>query len=418
MGVCRTTFAEQLDELGVWWPRGDGDALRATAQAWLDIAAVLDDATAVLDAVVATVADGHTGDAAARLATHWQPWSGTGGHLAVTAADCRRLAASLTDFGTDVDVADRAVALLAEQALAEILAAVSPDACEQWVAWLHDSADGVRTGLDARTERTADSLTDVGTTTTVADTTRPPTVADVDPDKITWVDPGTPIDLSSLGTTPVDFGAGQGVLPIDDTTTPTPDPTPAPDPAPSLPTDPNADPVTVPGVDPSLWRNVGGGTTVVVTGNSGNVTVNVTAAPNPFASPIDSVPPVPTVDPMPDPIPALDGPATAAFGSGSSRWMPSQPVIAPTPTIDAPIVTDARIDRVPIAIDAPGSSTSYVPAAATAATAATAAVAATAAKKNSGFMPFMPMGAGAGGGGDDGNEPRRRARRPRPGATT
>jgi uncharacterized protein YukE len=404
MGAASASFAEQLDALGIWWPHGDGDALRGAAQAWSDMADVLDEIGHVLDAVVAAAADGHAGEAATRFAEHWRRWSGPTGHLQVTSADCRRLAASLRDFGTDVDVADRAVALLAEQALEEIVRALLPETAELWTTWLHDSTAVLRDDLGARATVQADTLATLGTAPAI-EAPHAPSPADVDPSRITWVDPGHPLDLSSVGTTVVDFGAGQGVLPLPE---PAPAPEPVVDPAPTPAPTVDPSPATVPSVVAQP-----GGTNVVIVGNTGTINLTIDGTGPARADTVPMVAAVPSTVPPPaiDPLPLRPVSSTA----GASRWSPS-PYVAPTPAIDAPVVTDTVPTPVPISIDPPPSA--FVPpvpaATAGVAAATTAAVAATAAKKSNGFMPFMPMG-GSASNGDEGNEPRRRsARRPSP----
>lgn len=388
-----SVFGDALDELGVWWPRGDGDALRAAGQVWTAVADNLAEMADVLDVAADVIAGAHRGDASRRFADAWAPWSGPEGHLRATVADCRRLAASLADFGTDVDVADRTLFALVEQALDELVRAMTPEAVEAWTQWLRESADGTRTRLDSGATRCTAALEACGERRPVAPSPTSPSSmlpsstlpAELDPTRIEWVDPGTPLDRRALLDQPIDLVGGP------------------PAPVPPAPPDP---PVVAPSPDPTAptgIRTEAGGTTIVVTGNSGPVTIEVNAAP---VTPAWAPDPTPT--PVPDAVPSL-----ASLSSGGSS-MPSIPSWSPAPLppveplrpvepladVSVPTTVPVTIERAPMPVDA------------VAAVGTTAAVAAVAGKKASqGFMPFMPMGGGSGGN-DDGPEPRRRARRP------
>lgn len=378
-------FGDELDALGVWWPRGDGDALRATAQVWTAIADQLEEAADVLDVAASAVTDGHRGEASRRFAEAWAAWSGPDGHLRATVADCRRLAASLDDFGTDVDVADRTLYALAEQALDELLRALSPEAVAAWTEWLHEHAGAARSTLDAGATRCAGAL-DGCRERRPTDPAHPVPVV-LDPDRIEWVDPGTPVDRRGVADEVIDLG----LTPDPPVTPPT-----APVPGPTVPA-PLVGDGSLPRIDTAP-----GGVTIVVTGNSGPVTIDVDAAPTasswaPTAA--TALPP-----PVPDAVPSLASFSSRGGGPASS-WTP--PPLEPLPPLEpvAPVTP-----TVPVTIERPPVS----PVEAVAGVGATAAVAAAAGKKASqGFVPFMPMG-GGGGGGDDGPEPRRRARRPAP----
>ena len=416
-------LGDQLNPLDVWWPRGDGDALRQCAAEWMATADVLEGVASVLDAVAGTIAGHHRGDAATRFADLWAAWSGPTGYLATTVTDCRRLAAALAGFGTDVDVADRALLLAAEQALEEIVRALSAADIDAWATWLRDNADGLRNDLSSRAARHGDALDLVASEWQPAGVRAPAVPIDVDPARVAWPDPGTPADLSTLASSLVDLGAGTG--------TSGPVPVVAPMPLPLTPASPL--PPVVPNgpagggpLDPG-YRVVGaGGTSVVVVGNSGPVTVNIggslpgiaVAPPDPAAL---RVAPVPLRVPQRDLSHSLVVPAPdRAPDLGVMRFdrVPVPEPVRPLSPGEPPVVADVRV---PVAVPLPArigppltTPVARVAAAASAATAAGAAVAATATKKASnGFMPFMPMGGGAPGG-DEGPEPRRRPTRYRP----
>jgi hypothetical protein len=209
-------FGEQLDGLGIWWPRGDGDAVRMVATAWEEMATFLDELLVVLDATSAMIATHYQGEAAGRYSALWAKWSGDHGYLAVTAADCRRLAASLNDFSTDIDTADRTLAMLVNEAFTAIASALTPEIAQAWLDWLHQGASSVSNDLGDRADVRATPLRDI-TTWTPSSATAPdrtaPDRSTIDPARISWPDPGRPGDLSAIATTPVDFGAGQGRLP-------------------------------------------------------------------------------------------------------------------------------------------------------------------------------------------------------------
>ncbi len=316
-------FAEQLDALGIWWPRGDGDALRSAAQAWRAMADYLEDTTATLDHAATRVRDDHEGASAEAFAALWREWSIEPGHLARTVADCRRLVVALIDFASDIDAADRTIVQLIELALDSLTASGSGgstllDLDEAWRRWLDDAIRSVGMGLAAGADRTAAAARSVDDSmaprtphgvergTTVGDPagtivfpgvdpvdidpltmaagggpvvvagTAGPTgdeadpIVDldlVDPDEIDWVDPGTPDDLSHLAVGVVDFGAGQGDVP--DVGAPSPAPDPGSTPTPIDPTSWPIDPVTGVPIVPPGWP------TMNADGDDDPVTINV-----------------------------------------------------------------------------------------------------------------------------------------------
>ncbi|MFV0307258.1 MAG: hypothetical protein ACK5OX_05910 [Desertimonas sp.] len=202
-------FGDQLDALGVWWPRGDGDALRQHAIAWRELADFLEDVSTVLDGSARLVVENHRGDAARRFGEHWTRWQGVDGYLGRTVADCRRLAAAADDFGGDIDTADRTLVHLVTEALARL--------DEPTTAWLRECADILGEDLAGRAAarcRGLDAVADLEVVEPDA-TTAPVDRAAIDPTAISWSDLGDPGDYRSLATTAVDFGAGEGALPAD-----------------------------------------------------------------------------------------------------------------------------------------------------------------------------------------------------------
>jgi hypothetical protein len=430
-------FGDALDARGIWWPRGDGDALRELALAWKVTAEVVEDLEAVLDQCARATMENYHGAASDRFAGHWNKWSGDRGYLSSTVADIRRLVAALTDFGTDIDVADRTLARLVEQAVDETQRTPTPANTEVWMAWLHDCSAAIRSNLDAAATRCGDGLSPIVEA-------QPPRVTEVQlaaihASEITWPDMGIPSDLSAIATGSVDFGAGQGRLPVElDPSTPVP---------PTIPAIPS--PVAPPP------------TTIVVVGD-GN-TVTVTPPPSPPPTPFVPVPPLSPLPSLPPlvatPLPTLPGVSTPPVIPPADAVPPAvtKPPFGRVPEkgVDVPLPTDRRVPD-----DAPGlgsggaggggfsgggslpSFEPYVPTidpisplppldttalptpvpasslpAASAAVAATgvAATAAAAGKSasNKGFFPMMPMAGG--GSGDESPEPKRRsARRPRP----
>jgi hypothetical protein len=407
-------FGDELDALDIWWPRGDGDALREAAATWTSMADLLDDVAMVLDAAAKSAIENYRGDAANRFGDLWTNWSGSTGYLASTVADCRRLVAALTDFGTDVDVADRALVQLIEEALAANGLGTTSGMLDMWLMWLRDSAGVLGADLALRADRSTDLLASVEPSQQPSvSTVSTPAVIDpavIQPDKINWPDPGTPGDLSGLATTDVDFGAGQGRLPVVTT--------PGDVPSSPLPTTPT----------PLSGIGQPAPVTIVINGDGNTVTVGATmpSAFNTIPDPVPAMtalPPLPLdpLPPLPDPLPPLDlapmtadpigGGAGSAFSGGGAlpsfdlppidSTLPSLPVM---PEI-APLVSAAPV---PITIRPPGLAGASIGAAAAA---GVGAVAAKTGGSKTPFFPMMPMGGGAGSGGDDGQEPKRRVRR-------
>lgn len=410
-------FGEALDALGIWWPRGDGDALRDTARSWVAMADFIDDIASVLDAAATNVADTHHGRAASSFAAMWATWRSDHGHLGVVAADCRRLAAALGDFATDIDVADRRIVQLLEQALAASVVAppvsgwrpgppFAIDAtCRQW---LHDGAEVVRAEFEHRTARCRQHVGEVRERVVRPPGSRgaigPGANSVLDPDAISWPDPGRPRDLGFLLSGIVDLGAGQGnllrpppigVTPIDVT------------PIEPLPPDVGVRPPAAPS---------GGGITINITGNDNTVTIGAASSPDRFTIP-DVVAPPPlaaldAIEPLAD-VELLDADSTdigggggglgagglggGGFGAGGGfgGGLPASGFDAGA--LDLGAVPDQVPPTIPIDV------TPAVPVAA----AAGGAAAAAAASKNRPFLPFMPMG-GGGMTGDEGAEPKRR----------
>ena len=190
-------FRERLDELGIWFPEGDGDALRAAATGWAETAEFLEDLGAVLERAAANVTDNYRGEAAERFFELWDRWRGADGYLAVTVRACHQLAATLDDFGGDVDRADETLLGLIEQALGHPDRTAADD-------WLRDAAKQVAGGLDRQVEVRRGALAEIAAL--------PAELAPIDPTQVDWVGPGDPRDLSYLAIESVDFGAGPGTL--------------------------------------------------------------------------------------------------------------------------------------------------------------------------------------------------------------
>lgn len=202
-----STISAELDRRGIWYPRGEGDRLRAVAQCWRDLADFIEELTPVLNAAAARVTENYTGESASRFAEAWQRWALDPGYLAQTVDDCRRLAAAAADFGGDIDAADETLLRLLEEALdyehRALAVGADPGVANEWLA---RCAVGLADDLGARADRH-----DVHIDCTLP--RRPgPDLSNIDPDAIDWPDPGDPSDLSILGNTVVDFGAGQGDL--------------------------------------------------------------------------------------------------------------------------------------------------------------------------------------------------------------
>lgn len=200
-------FADQLDALGIWWPRGDGDAMRAAAGAWTAIGEVLAEITDSLDDVQTSVSEGYRGPAADALRDLWAAWSGPDGHLPSTAADCRRLAAALTDFGGDIDAAHTTLVRLIETVLdagGGVDGLVDGDDIE----YLRTGADEVGAVLSKRASVRGRPLDDIA----AVHSRTPADRSAIDTANVSWVDPGSPDDLTFLVGESVDFGAGEGAV--------------------------------------------------------------------------------------------------------------------------------------------------------------------------------------------------------------
>lgn len=398
-------FAAELEALGIWWPEGDGDALRVSADGWTAAADLIEDIGRVLDVAASMVTEHHRGIAAEAFAALWANWTGPAGYLAVTVADCRRIAAALTDFGTDIDVADRALVRLIEEALDAQIAPTLLLLDELWCAWLTDGATAIGAELASRADTACASLPDAALGPILSADER----AALDPARVSWPDLSTPADLTHLATDLVDLGAGQGDLPIDGTV-PVPPPTdggtvPVPGdvapPTPSFPTFPAS-----------------GGVTIVVNGDGNTITVETPSYTAPSYTPpvYDDV-----FEPAPLPEFGADQGLDAFAAVEPTGFDPSPGVFDVPPVASAPArlaeldrrgVTDSfrndagPLPATPIVIDPPGS------AAAVAAGAVAGTAAAAARSGRAPFMPFMPMG-GAMSGGDESPEPKRRVTRKR-----
>jgi hypothetical protein len=379
-------FGDELDRLGVWWPRGDGDALRSAADVWGALADVLDDAIVVLDAAAQRVVEHHSGDAAQRFAQHWSNWSGasgTAGYLAQTAADCRRLAGACADFGTDVDVADRAIVQLIETALAARTAATATGPAWEttWTMWFEDGTTIIGQALADRADLTTTPLTEIGPSSITA----PSDLAVLDAEAISWPEPGMPIDFAALGSTVVDFGAGQGDVRSSD--------------------DDDAPGFGAPGLAPVS----GGGVSIVINGDGNTVTVD--GLPATITPPAEITDPALTDEPAEDVVDplglgdGLGGVGGGGFGGGGfgaeDFAIPelAEPVFEdPAPPLEPSLVDEPVVIRPPIGFGE------------VATVGAVAAAAGSATRMP--FMPMMPMAGSMSA--DEGEEPRRRRRRSLP----
>ena len=442
-------FGDQLDALGIWWPRGDGDALRELAAIWTATAELVDDVAVVLDAAAVSVADNHHGEAGTAFSELWQHWSGPNGHLPVTSADCRTLAASLEDFATDIDVADRQIVHFFEQATSVLESGVpvTAETNAAWVAWMHDCSTVVRGELERHATQHACLLGELGSgpapmvpdAMANAGSGRTDRVELVDPRSVSWVGPGTPKDLSSLLTDPVDFGSGQG-----EPRSPFLPPAPIGRPGPGIGETTPVPPDVGDGAGGVAMGAGGAGATTINVYGDGN-TVNVT----PFAPgggapiggsgdrPPDFVPGVvdglPADDSGPFAADRLGGGGSGidvggggdgsggGFGGGglgggggfggipSSGSFGGDLGIAPPTDFVPPVGTGLDVGFDPATAGASTiPPTIPIDVSRPAASVATAAAAGSTSGRTP-MMPFMPMGGGGGGGaGDDGNEPRRR----------
>lgn len=411
------TFGDQLDALGVWWPRGDGDGMRELASGWHQLAELIDDIAAVLERAAGTVTEHHRGEAARRFAEHWQRWAGPDGYLAATAADCRRLAAATTDFGGDIDAADRTILRLVEEAI-EHLGLTGGQQSPVHVDWLRDCARVVGEDLDARARRRCGHLDSVGDLT-------PHAPSDIDPSTITpgaidWPELGTPVDLTHVATTPVDFGAGQGVLPRDLVGI---------DPGNDDPRDIDTGSGGLNGLNGLGGLGGLGGAGIVI--NAPNATINIHDAgvsPDVLGDPLGVTHPEPVADPLtPPPGAGGAGGAGTGGGPGGGAGVGDLGSLGSLGSLGGgsgggfgggggfatglPDLPDAGLDleAPPVAIDPPPAAT--IPAAA--GLVGAGALAAKAAGKSGAnrmpFMPFMPMTGASGE--DEREEPKRRARR-------
>jgi uncharacterized protein YukE len=213
-----SAFVDLLEQLDMWWPEGDGNALRAAADGWSETAELIDEITTVLDAVAHRLTDNYRGEAANRFGETWNRWTNETGHLRVTAEDCRKLAAALTDFASDVDIADRTLVQFIEQALAA--AATKPNPLnpmmlpQEWLAWLQTSGAQLLAHLSTQTCAHTNVMdNEVGNCSLPPAPGDRPDIANIIGTNITWPDPGQPRDLSGLVSAEIDFGAGQGFDP-------------------------------------------------------------------------------------------------------------------------------------------------------------------------------------------------------------
>jgi hypothetical protein len=396
-------FADMLDDLGIWWPRGEGDALRAAADGWQQAAGVIDEITTILDTIASTIVANYEGGAAQKFAEHWAKWSGPNGHLAMVAADSRRLAGALSDFGGDIDAADASLAALIEQALGAPRSEPINVDSDEWIAWLRQCGVLIRDDMNGRAV-TRTAVLDEVTDRHFPPAPNTPDLGALIPSRVTWPDPGLPDDLSGVAKEPVDFGAGEGRLPagLDPDTgvfEPLPDPT-----QPAVP---------LPGT-----LTPAGPVTVTINGNNNTVTIGTNGLPLP-AGPPDEVPPIeePVVELPPVEEPPIEAPLSGFGGGGGfdpdalssgGSFDPSAfdvPEFTPLTEIPRPETPDTDVSEQ----EQPWSP--YAAAGLTGITGAAAAANKLASGGNkSPMLPFLPMG-GAMAGGDESPEPRRKKRK-------
>ncbi len=213
-----SAFVDLLQQLDMWWPEGDGNALRAAADGWSKTAELIDEITAVLNSVASRLTDNYRGEAADRFSETWTRWTGESGYLGVTATDCRKLAAALTDFASDIDVADRTLVQLIEQALNA--AATTPNPAnpmmlpQDWLMWLKASGAQLHAGVSTQTGAHTNALdADVRSCSLPPAPGDPLDLSTIIATRVSWPDPGKPIDLTRLATGEINFGAGQGISP-------------------------------------------------------------------------------------------------------------------------------------------------------------------------------------------------------------
>jgi hypothetical protein len=287
-----------------------------------------------------------------------------------------------------------------------------------WRVWLHEAAAGINQDLSLRAAHHATPLADVQPSRRATQPNNPDRVT-IDPARITWPDPGKPIDLTNVATNVVDLGAGQGSLPA--ALMPAPTGTVPTIATPLAPVAPAAGPI---GTTPTTIGQVSGAvspatTNIVVNGNGTTINVNVGAAaaviptvpipaPTPVTPPLPSVPDVvPATIPAPSPYSAPSSDWASALNSiGSGDFAIAAPAEVPAISTPAAVVPTPP-PAVPITVDPPGVTTAAATVAAVAATGVATKVASGSAKP---FLPFMPMG-GGGTSGDEGVEPKRRVTR-------
>jgi hypothetical protein len=220
-------FAHLFEQLNMWWPEGDSSALREAANAWSETADLVDEIGSVLSAVAERLIDNYRGEAATAFQTMWSTWTTplADGYLDVTSGDCRNLSAALLDFSSDVAVADRTLVQLVEQALAA--AALNPQPTQpcglspEWTTWLQSASTQMSSHL---VSRTVGRLSATGASIAEHNIRRsdvcslpsapgdPVDMGALVASNVSWPDPGSPQDLRTLSTSPVDFGGGQGDL--------------------------------------------------------------------------------------------------------------------------------------------------------------------------------------------------------------
>lgn len=184
--------------------------MRLAATAWADMAGFLEDIGGVLASVGESITENYRGAAAERFHETWQRYVSATGYIATTVADCRRLAASLEDFGGDIERADETLLALIEESLElrqqAAAALVDPAVYDDW---LRECSTVLAGDLTGRAQARCDGL---GRIERMPDAAESVDVSAIDPDAIAWADAGDPMDLTYLATETVDFGAGPGKL--------------------------------------------------------------------------------------------------------------------------------------------------------------------------------------------------------------
>ena len=388
-------LSDWLGAQGIWCPEGDGDTLRTAAGAWTTMGTTLTDIGGTLAAAATTLGATTTGGGTSAFGTYWSTWSGDTGYLAVAAGYCTALAAALTGFATDVDIASSAVLEGVEWAITQsnltggvpFTPGVIPDAVPAGVT--QEAIDELKTAIEqfavmlgaaAQAQAASPGVTAIDpaapAATPVAAVTSTLSVSGTTPLAVAP-------DLGSLASTALDFGAGQGtVVAPDGAPVALPAPAPLPDATSSVAAASSdwAPPAVTPAAATVSTAAVSAppvaGVAAMLASAFGVGKAVTRAVTTKAATPVSS----------------------GGFPGGGSGGSFSMPAMAKLPTTKLPTGTPVTVPP---------------PSAAALAAEKAAATAAKAGASGEGSMPFMPMGmggAGAGGGSEQ-EEAKRRKRR-------